>query len=98
MKSPSRPSEAATADQLANGWEKCSPFHLSLEELKQQAAALDATSQGELLVFLATLREERWAAEARRLGAKLDDPNPDRWLTPEVFWARVDEIPAPPDN
>jgi hypothetical protein len=71
---------------------------MSLEALKQKAAALDAASQGELLVFLATLREERWAAEARRLGNKLDDPNPDRWLTPEVFWARVDKIPAPPDN
>jgi hypothetical protein len=76
----------------------CSPFLVSLETLKQKAAALDAASQGELLVFLATLREERWAAEARRLGKKLDDPDPDRWLTPEDFWARVDKIPAPPEK
>jgi hypothetical protein len=71
---------------------------MSLEALKLQAAALDPASQGELLVFLATLREERWAAETRRLGRNLDDPNPGRWLTPEDFWARVDEVPPPPDN
>jgi hypothetical protein len=32
------------------------------------------------------------------LSKNLDDPNPDRWLTPEDFWARVGKIPAPPDN
>jgi hypothetical protein len=33
---------------------------MSLEALKEKAGALDAASQGELLVFLALLREERW--------------------------------------
>jgi hypothetical protein len=71
---------------------------MSLEALKQKAAALDAASQGELLVFLASLREERWAAEAHRLSKNLDDPNPDRWLTPEECRARLDQIPEPPEG
>lgn len=70
---------------------------MSLEALKQEAAALDTASQGKLLVYLASLREERWAAEAREAARKLDDPNPDRWLTPEEFRARLDQIPEPPE-
>jgi hypothetical protein len=71
---------------------------MSLDALKQQAAALDSASQGELLVYLASLREERWAAEARRLSKNLDDPNPDRWLTPEEFRARLEQIPEPSEG
>jgi hypothetical protein len=70
---------------------------MSLETLKQAAAALDVDSQGKLLVYLATLREERWAAEARRLSRNLDDPDPSRWLSPEEFKARLDAIPEPPE-
>ena len=67
---------------------------MSIEMLKREAAALDEKSQGELLVFLAELREERWAGRLREAGKKLDDPNTE-WLTADEFWARLDKIPPP---
>lgn len=71
---------------------------MSLDVLKQNAAALDDRSRKELLRFLLAMREEEWAAEAREAARKLDDPNPDRWLTLEEFSARLDRIPPPPES
>ena len=70
---------------------------MSLEALKQEAAALDDRSRWELLSYLLAMREEEWAASAREAARKLDDPNPDRWLTIEEFKARLDLIPEPPE-
>ena len=70
---------------------------MSLESLKQQAAALDDQSRKELVAFLLSLREKQWQAYARASASKLDDPNPDRWLTFEDFQARLAEMPEPPE-
>jgi hypothetical protein len=71
---------------------------MSLEALKQELAALDEKSRSDIFHFLASMHEERWAAEARRLARNLDDPDPDRWLTMEEFSRRLDLIPPPPDE
>jgi hypothetical protein len=71
---------------------------MSLETLKQSAAALDEGSRKELLSFLLAMREEEWAASAREAARKLDDPNPDRWLTLEELRARLDQIPEPSEG
>lgn len=70
---------------------------MGLEVLKQQAAALDDQSRKELVAFLVSLREKQWQAYARTAAKKLDDPNPDRWLTMEEFQARLAEMPEPPE-
>lgn len=70
---------------------------MSLDALKQEAASLDEKSQVELLVFLATLREERWANRLQEASKKLDDPKTE-WLSGDEFWARVDKVPPPSDD
>ena len=65
---------------------------MSIEMLKREAAALDEKSQGELLVFLATLREERWVGRLREAAKVLDDPSA-KWLTREEVTARLATVP-----
>ncbi len=71
---------------------------MSLEILKQEAAALDDTSRKELFSFLVSLREQQWAGQARKLSCALDDPDPNRWLTLDEFQSRLDKIPEPSEN
>lgn len=71
---------------------------MSLEILKQEAAALDDTSRKELFSFLVSLREQQWAGQARKLGRALDDSDPNRWLTLDEFQSRLDQLPEPPEN
>ncbi len=70
---------------------------MSLETLKQEAAALDDQSRQELVAFLVSLREKQWQAYARAAARKLDDPNASRWLTLEEFQTRLAEMPEPPE-
>lgn len=70
---------------------------MSLEALKQQAAALDDQSRKELVAFLVSLREKQWQAYARAAAKKLDDPDTSRWLTLDEFQARLAEMPEPPE-
>jgi len=70
---------------------------MSLETLKQQAAALDDQSRKELVAFLVSLREKQWQAYARAAARKLDDPDASRWLTLEEFQTRLAERPEPPE-
>lgn len=71
---------------------------MSLELLKQEAAALDDTSRKELFSFLVSLREQQWAGQARKMARALDDPNPNRWITLDELQSRLDQIPEPPEN
>lgn len=68
---------------------------MSLDALKQEAAALDDPSRKELFSFLVSLRERQWAAQAGAMARNLDDPDPTRWLTLEEFQTRLDQIPEP---
>jgi hypothetical protein len=70
---------------------------MSLEMLKREAAALDEKSQSELLVFLAELREERWAGRLREAGKVLDDPNA-KWFTLDEVRAHLKNTPEPADD
>jgi hypothetical protein len=71
---------------------------MSLETLKREAAALDETARRELRAFLISLREEQWASHLRKLGARLNDPDPNRWLTLEELRERLDRIPEPAEE
>ncbi|MEO7317624.1 MAG: hypothetical protein ABIZ56_01410 [Chthoniobacteraceae bacterium] len=68
---------------------------MSLDALKREAAALDEKSRKELVAFLISLREKQWAEEVQAMAKKLDDPDQSRWLTPEQFKTRLDQIPEP---
>ena len=67
---------------------------MSIEMLKQEAASLDDKSQKELLTFLVTLREARWAKPLREAAKVLDDPQTE-WLTLEEAKARLATVPEP---
>jgi len=69
---------------------------MSLETLKREAAALNDEERRELCAFLISLREKQWVEFLRNASKRLDDPDPNRWLTIEEFKRRLDEIPAPP--
>ena len=69
---------------------------MSLEALKREAAALDESSRRELFSYLISLRERQWATHARTTARSLDDPDSSRWLTPEEFKTRLEQIPEPP--
>ena len=71
---------------------------MSLETLKREAAALDESGRKELLAYLISLREQKWAAHAREISKRLDDPNPGHWLTLEEFKERLDKIPEPAEE
>ena len=68
---------------------------MSLDTLKREAAALDEKSRKELVAFLISLREKQWAAEVQAMAKKLDDPDQSRWLTPEEFKTRLEQIAEP---
>ena len=71
---------------------------MSFEALKKEAASLDERSRKELVSFLISLGQEQRAERARRLAEIRDDPDLSRWLTPEEFKARLDQIPEPKDD
>lgn len=76
----------------------CLSDNMSLETLKETAAALDAQSRKELVAFLIGLREAERADHIRKMSAILDDPDPSRWLTIEELKARLELIPEPAED
>ena len=71
---------------------------MSLETLKKEAASLDEPSRKELVTFLVSLRHQQSADRACRLTEIRDAQDPGRWLTPEQFKQRLDEIVEPADE
>ena len=71
---------------------------MSLEALKQEAAALDEPSRKELFAYMVSLREQQWAALIRTLARNLDDSDARRWLTLKEFETRLNRIPEPPQG
>jgi hypothetical protein len=66
------------------------PFPMSLETLKQKAAELDPAERRKLMGFLASLNvsDDERAALAR----KVDDNNPEHWLTVEQLDKKLAEL------
>ena len=71
---------------------------MSLDVLKRDVAALDPAAQKELMIYLASLRENDREERARRLAAIRDNPDPNHWVTPEEFKRRLDQIPEPAEE
>ena len=71
---------------------------MNLDALKREAAALDDNARKELFAFLVSLREKQWAEHLREAAAVLDSHEQSRWLTPEEFKKRLENIPVPRDG
>ncbi len=63
---------------------------MSVDELKQQAAALSHEKQGELAAFLISLRNSRDPAYRAATQDRMNENDRARWLTPEEFEERLD--------
>jgi hypothetical protein len=53
---------------------------MSLAELKEQAGALPAKQQRQLIAYLVALQTEKDDKFKRKLSAKIDDHDPAHWM------------------
>lgn len=61
---------------------------MSIQEIKEEVAALSATERRQLAAFLMTLRHRDLADYRERLSSKIDDDDPAHWLTLEQLVQR----------
>jgi hypothetical protein len=62
---------------------------MSVEELKQELATLDATRRNEILAFLVSLNDRENPERLAKISRILDDKDPSRWLTLEEVEKRL---------
>lgn len=60
---------------------------MSIPELKTKIAALSPDDRRELAAFLVSLRHRDWVRHGEQMARKIDDKNPDHWLT----WEELDQ-------
>ncbi len=63
---------------------------MSVEELKKALTSLSSAEQSEVTAFLFHLRHRGDAAYQSELAARINDKDPEHWLTPEEFEKRLD--------
>ena len=64
---------------------------MSVEQIKNSLASLSPGEQGEVSAFLFHLRHASDPDYQSRVEARLSDPDPAHWLTPEEFERRLDQ-------
>ena len=64
---------------------------MSVEQIKNSLASLSPAEQGEVSAFLFHLRHASDPEYQSRVEARLSDPDPAHWLTPEEFERRLDQ-------
>lgn len=64
-------------------------FRMSFEALTREVAAWPDEQVRRFQAFLVTLRHQREQGTLEKLGAKLDDPDPSRWVTLEEAERRL---------
>ena len=64
---------------------------MSLKQLKDQAAQLQRAEQRELIAFLVARQTAEDEEFKRELARKIDDKNPENWLTFEELERRYSE-------
>jgi hypothetical protein len=64
-------------------------FRMSFEALTREVAAWPDEQVRRFQAFLVTLRHQREQGTLEKLGAKLDDPDPSRWVTLEEAEGRL---------
>lgn len=58
-------------------------FHMSFDALTREVAAWPDDQVRRFQAFLVTLRHQREQGTLKKLAAKLDDPDPSRWISLE---------------
>ena len=60
-------------------------YQVSVDQIKNNLAALSPDEQREVAAFLFHLRHASDSEYQQRVDARLSDPEPTHWLTPEQF-------------
>jgi hypothetical protein len=63
---------------------------VSIQELKSELQALPADERRELAAFLVSLRHKDLAGYRARMSEKIDDKNPERWVTLDELDQRLE--------
>ena len=63
---------------------------MSIQEIKSELQALPADERRELAAFLVSLRHKDLAGYRARMSEKIDDKNPERWVTLEEMDQRLE--------
>jgi hypothetical protein len=62
---------------------------MSFEAIEQEIATWDDAKLRRLIAYAVVLQDRRDGTLAKELAAKLDDPNPDRWISLEELDRRT---------
>lgn len=63
---------------------------MSVQELKDQIAALPLEAQNELMAFMFHMRHREDSRYAMALATRIEDKDSAHWLTPDQFEDRLD--------
>lgn len=63
---------------------------MSIQEIKSELEALPAGERRELAAFLVSLRHKDLAGYRARMSDKIDDKNPEKWVTLEELDQRLE--------
>lgn len=69
--------------------ELCMFDRMELDQLKKEIQSLTLERQGELIAYLVQLRNTKDPAYRTLMMERLDDRDPNHWLTPDQFEERV---------
>jgi hypothetical protein len=62
---------------------------MSIQEIKAEIAAMPAKERRELAAYLVSLRHEDLVGYRTRMAKKIDDANPEHWVTLEELDLRL---------
>ena len=65
---------------------------MSFEQLKKEVALLDDRQQAELISYALQLRYAHDSIHRREVSDRLNDADKSRWLTPDEFERRLDDV------
>jgi hypothetical protein len=71
-------------------------FHfMSVQEIKEQLAALPRNEQDQVLAYLFHLRHAHDQEYESQTGRRLNDKDPSHWLSPDAFERELDKKESP---
>jgi SOS response regulatory protein OraA/RecX len=68
---------------------------MSIQEIKEQLAALPRNEQDEVIAYLFHLRHAHDQEYASQTGRRLKDKDPSHWLSPDAFERELDKKETP---
>ena len=75
---------------LRSALKRNSLFHVSVQEIKEQLAALPQRDQDEVVAYLFHLRHAQDVEFQREIARRTADRDPSHWLSPEDFERKLD--------